>query len=133
MNATNQQDLQVSDRSGCFPANASARLDGWKEIAVYLNRSVRCAQRWEKSMSLPIRRIRHIEGGYTVYAYVAELESWRQSRERTVVRMLEENAVMGDAALPAPVDTLPSRRWSIPLRNLYRLFRKAVPARATRS
>ena len=132
MNATNRPDLQGPDRPGTFPANASARLDSWKEIAVYLKRSVRCAQRWEKSMSLPIRRIRHIEG-YTVYAYVAELEAWRQTRERAVVRRLEENAVMGDAALPTPIDTPQSSRWRIPLLNLYRLFRKAVPARAARS
>ena len=83
-------------------------------------------------MSLPIRRIRHFEG-YTVYAYVAELEAWRQTRERAVVRRLEENAVMGDAALPTPIDTPQSSRWRIPLLNLYRLFRKAVPARAARS
>jgi len=83
-------------------------------------------------MSLPIRRIRNIEG-YTVYAYVAELEAWRQSRERVVVRRLEENAVMGDAALPRPVDTPQSSCWSISLLNLYRLLRKAVPARAASS
>ena len=132
MNATNQRDLQVCGRRGTFPANASDRLDSWKEIAVYLNRSVRCAQRWEKSMSLPIRRIRHFEG-YTVYAYVAELEAWRQTRERAVVGTLEGNAVPGDAALPTPIDTPQSSRWRIPLLNLYRLFRKAVPARAARS
>ena len=33
------------------------RLDGWKEIASYLGRSVRTAHRWEKRLGLPVRRV----------------------------------------------------------------------------
>jgi hypothetical protein len=32
------------------------QLNGWKEIAAYLGRSVRTVQRWEKDFGLPVRR-----------------------------------------------------------------------------
>ena len=33
------------------------RLDSWKEIAVYLGREVRTAQRWEKREGLPVQKL----------------------------------------------------------------------------
>jgi len=33
------------------------RLDSWKEIAAHLKRDVRTVQRWEKTASLPVRRL----------------------------------------------------------------------------
>ena len=39
------------------------RLDSWKEIAVYLNRSVRTLYRWEKDEGLPVHRHQHKEIG----------------------------------------------------------------------
>lgn len=53
----------------------SGRLNSWKEIAVYFNRSVRCVQRWRKNEGLPARHHFHRKGA-SVYAYVAELEAW---------------------------------------------------------
>ena len=41
----------------------SDRFDSWKEIAAYLNREVRTAQRWEKAESLPIHRLQHDKRG----------------------------------------------------------------------
>ena len=35
------------------------RLDSWKEIAAYLNRSVRTVTRWEREESLPVHRHLH--------------------------------------------------------------------------
>ena len=46
------------------------RLDSWKEIAVYLNRSVRTLHRWEKDEGLPVHRHQHKELG-SVFAYKA--------------------------------------------------------------
>lgn len=46
-------------------------LNGWKEIAVYLGRGVRTVQRYELSLSLPVRRV---SGG--VIAYRDELDRW---------------------------------------------------------
>jgi len=101
------------------------RLDGWKEIAGHLGRSTRCAQRWEKSLGLPVHRIRHVDG-CTVYADAKELDAWRRSRD--------------DVALPSQpmaererVITAQPTRWSASILSLCRLFLKAVPARTERS
>lgn len=51
-------------------------LQGWKEIADYLNRSVRTAQRWEREFELPVRRLR-TAAGETVYAIAEELDDWK--------------------------------------------------------
>jgi hypothetical protein len=54
------------------------RLNGWKEIAAYLGKGVRTAQRWEKDYQLPIRRLGR-QGGEIVIASRRELEAWLSS------------------------------------------------------
>jgi hypothetical protein len=52
-----------------------ATLQGWKEIAEELDRSVRTVQRWEQKLNLPIHKL----GGGTgcpVFAFKDELRSW---------------------------------------------------------
>jgi hypothetical protein len=66
-----RRSLQQESLASC----AGDRLDGWKEIACYLRRSVRCVQRWEKNGGLPIQRHHH-ERGATVYAYRGQLDAW---------------------------------------------------------
>jgi tetratricopeptide (TPR) repeat protein len=56
-----------------------SRLDSWKEIAVYLGRTVRTVQRWEESEGLPVHRHQHHLQG-TVYAYPEELDAWVANR-----------------------------------------------------
>lgn len=56
----------------------TGRLAGWKEIAGYLQRSVRTAQRWESHCGLPVRRLQRAEGA-TVLAFRHELDAWRDS------------------------------------------------------
>lgn len=53
----------------------SDRLDSWKEIASYINRSVRTVIRWEAQKGLPIHRI---PGGerHSVFAYKKEIDLW---------------------------------------------------------
>src|SRR4029453_18123874 len=51
------------------------RLDSWKEIATYLNRSVRTLHRWEKEEGLPVHRHQHKELG-SVFAYKGEPDGW---------------------------------------------------------
>ncbi len=58
------------------------RLNGWKEIAAYLDRGVRSVQRWEKTLGLPVRRI-GTGRGEVVYALTEELDAWRDAVERT--------------------------------------------------
>ena len=57
------------------PVNSPDRLDSWKEIAVYLGRSVPTVQRWEKNEDLPVHRHPHEKQG-SVYAYRSELDRW---------------------------------------------------------
>ena len=57
----------------------SQRLNSWKEIAAYLDVSVRTVQRWESSEGLPVRRHRHAKLS-SAYAYANELDTWWDSR-----------------------------------------------------
>lgn len=54
---------------------ATQQLNGWKEIACYMNRSVCCVQRWERNEDLPVRRHGH-RRGVSVYAHRRELDAW---------------------------------------------------------
>ena len=56
-----------------------SRLDSWKEIAAYLKRDIRTAQRWEKSEGLPVHRHQHDERG-TAFAYSGEIDRWLEAR-----------------------------------------------------
>ena len=55
--------------------NDGQRLNGWKEIAAHLGKSVRTVQRWEREYQLPIRRIGR-DGGEIVFAFQNEIDAW---------------------------------------------------------
>ena len=57
------------------PSAKGDLLDGWKQIADYLNCHVRTAQRWEKERGLPIHRHLHAQLG-TVFALKSEIDGW---------------------------------------------------------
>jgi tetratricopeptide (TPR) repeat protein len=59
------------------------RLESWKEIAAYLNRSERTVRRWEEREGLPVHRLQHDKRG-SVYAYARQLDAWRESRRQLV-------------------------------------------------
>ena len=86
---------------------AGRRLDSWKEIAAYLGRDIRTAQRWERSEGLPVKRHLH-QSQYTVYAFRSEIDTW-----------LKERRLPAEPAAPAPVFT-PTRRGLavLPFENL---------------
>ncbi len=65
------------------------RLDSWKEIAAYLNRSERTVRRWEDKEELPVHRLQHDKRG-SVYAYTRELDAWRVSRRVVVEATADE-------------------------------------------
>lgn len=52
------------------------QLNGWKEIAAYIGKGVRQAQRWEK-LGMPIHRVAGLDG--VVYAHTSEIDAWRTS------------------------------------------------------
>ena len=71
------------------PLPAPDRLDSWKEIASYLNRSERTVRRWEATEELPVHRLQHDKRG-SVYAYTRELDAWRASRQVVVEEGADE-------------------------------------------
>ena len=74
--------------------SAGERLDSWKEIARYLNRSVRTLYRWEKEEGLPVHRHQHRELG-SVFAYTAELDAWLNARRPDADRPAEDHQTAG--------------------------------------
>jgi Tol biopolymer transport system component len=95
------------------------RLDSWKEIAVYLNRDITTAQRWEKREGMPVHRHRHDRSG-SVYAFRTELDAWGRSRN---LENLEAVAGNGNS-IATPVPPAPEHRtralelnwrWVVPL------------------
>jgi TolB-like protein/Tfp pilus assembly protein PilF len=94
------------------PASERAgRLDSWKEIASYLKREVRTAQRWEKSEGLPVRRHQHDKLS-SVFAYKSELDTWWHDRRP---RLEKEVEVVGEVEpVDAPDDVSPADDTIVP-------------------
>lgn len=88
------------------PAVDRDLLNGWKEIAAWLGRSVRSVQRWERELRLPVHRIRAVEG-QTVYARRSELEAWRAS----VDAALRSDDARDDEAEDEPAARAPGAPW----------------------
>ena len=81
------------------------RLDSWKEIAVYLGRSVRAVQRWEKEEGLPVYRHAHSQRD-SVWAQREELDAWRGRRASS-----SNNGPKGAASLEVAGATGPADTW----------------------
>jgi len=75
------------------------RLDSWKEIAAYLKRDITTVQRWEKREGMPVHRHIHDSMG-SVYAFTAELDAWRQSRNLSLEPEAKEQAAEGAEGAP---------------------------------
>lgn len=91
------------------------RLDSWKEIAAYLKRDIRTAQRWEKQEALPVHRHLHDERG-TAYAYSGEIDEWLQNRSRrdSDAAAPNDSALTGRPAEVAPASAQRSSRpWPV--------------------
>jgi len=58
-------------------------LTSWKEIAIFLGKGVRTAQRWERELQLPVRRPGN--GKHIVWAVTSELEDWISQPRPSVV------------------------------------------------
>lgn len=59
--------------------NNKEKLNSWKEIAVYLDVSVRTAIRWEKQYGLPVHRIDNSVNA-RVFALKSDLDEWHLKR-----------------------------------------------------
>ncbi len=70
--------LEPSTESSLPPENGGFVLNSWKEIADYLGRGVRTAQRWESDLGMPVRRPR-AKSRSAVLAMSDELDRWLRS------------------------------------------------------
>jgi phage terminase Nu1 subunit (DNA packaging protein) len=62
-------------------------LNGWKEIAVYMQCSVRTVQRWERTEGLPVIRHRNQQRG-TVRALPSRLDDWQRRQTISVTERI---------------------------------------------
>ena len=97
------------------PPNDSDVLDGWKNIAEYLGKSVRTAQRWRQEFGMPVHRLGGREGE-NVYAFRSELDSWRRQASRLgrFAASEQDTDDRSKTAGPAPRGDgapRPARRW----------------------
>ncbi|MBM3753809.1 MAG: hypothetical protein FJW38_07490 [Acidobacteria bacterium] len=60
----------------------SDRLDSWKQIAAYLNKSERTVRRWSELEGLPVHKHQHLQKG-SVWAFRSELDAWLAQRTVT--------------------------------------------------
>ena len=92
-----------------------APLNGWKEIASYLGKSVRSVQRWEATLGLPVHRIKTPDG-QIVYAEPKEIDDWRRQLEAPPAAEPEDPAdpeTLPEApARPGGVVGTAGRRWT---------------------
>jgi hypothetical protein len=94
------------------------KLSNWKDIAAFLQRDVRTAQRWERENGLPIHRVPGAKG-HSVYAYPEEINRWFERRQITSdpqLLSLEEVPEGSDGdrigmPIPAPTQTLARPSW----------------------
>jgi hypothetical protein len=85
------------------PGNDSADLlNGWKDIAAYVGKSVRSLQRWERELGFPTRRIKTPDGGQIVFASRREIDAWRRSQS-SLTEMAAVSEAIDTPTLPLPV------------------------------
>ena len=65
-------------RTSNVEPSVSDCLQGWKEIATYLERGVRTVQRYEAEFGLPVRRYPGKDAG-TVVALKSDIDQWLRS------------------------------------------------------
>jgi hypothetical protein len=107
------------------------RLNGWKDIAAFLDRSVRTVQRWEREYSLPVHR--QGPDGELIFAYRDELDAWVRAGGSRAQVAVHEQLVEAEQVHPLrrtlahAVERLATVRG-----NVYRLATPAVKGRDDR-
>jgi hypothetical protein len=62
------------------------RFDSWKEISLYLNRTIRTCYRWRKDLGLPVYRVDRMSKRSRVFAYKNEIDQWFNRKSGPQVR-----------------------------------------------
>ena len=78
-------------------ADRGDRLDSWKEISAYLERTPRTCQKWEVLHGLPIHRFEETPKA-RVYAFKAEVDDWLER----ILRETEPREAPSAPAAPRP-------------------------------
>ena len=63
------------------------RLDSWKAISKYVDRTVRTCRRWSMDLGMPVYRIDKTSKRSRVFAFRKEIDAWfikKASSERTM-------------------------------------------------
>jgi Tol biopolymer transport system component len=85
------------------------RLDSWKQIAAYLQKSERTVRRWHETEGLPVHKHQHQQRG-SVWAYASEIDAWRQSR---VLSPLEPDPETSQSPPTKSPKTAHAWKWAI--------------------
>lgn len=86
------------------PILRSNVLNSWKEIASYLGRGVRTAQRWEHDFAMPVRRP-GAKSRCTVAALPEEIDAWlRRAPYHELKRSAESARPLDSRALRASIE-----------------------------
>ena len=99
------------------------QLNGWKEIAASLGRSVRTVQRWEKDFGLPVRRF-GLSKPESVFAFPREIDAWLETAQGISAR----TGAGAPQSVPAGPERQPKPR---PLFSLVEILRLALAAVVT--
>ncbi len=71
------------------PDPEAGRLESWKQIAAYLDKSERTVRRWQQTEGLPVHKHQHQAKG-SVWAYQREIDEWLAARRVSPEPLLEE-------------------------------------------
>ena len=59
------------------------RFDSWKEISLYLGRTIRTCYRWHQDLGLPVYRVNKKSIRSRVFAYQKEIDEWFKRKSHT--------------------------------------------------
>jgi tetratricopeptide (TPR) repeat protein len=108
------------------------RLDSWKTIADYLDRSLRTVQRWHACNGLPVHHFGGQKG--SVFAYAEEIDHWLASLAEdpgTAQARTDETLSLGKRnsdELTASADSMWETRSERNIHTIADLYRKAIDA-----
>jgi hypothetical protein len=119
--STMDGEVKAGDRS--VPGRDKDRLDSWKEIAVYVAREVRTAQRWEKREGLPVHRHVHAKAS-SVYAFKGEIDAWLHGLNRAENEFVPDGECSEPAAESLNTTLLAAER--MPAKSPFRLEKAAA-------
>lgn len=95
--------------ASAFPPDAPDTLNGWKEIAAYLGKSVRSVQRWERELRLPVHRINTPDGGQIIFGTRLEIDEWKCGQDAA---RPSRDPMPEPTGAPAPVPAA-RMRWPV--------------------